>query len=67
MGRARHMRDLGIAPESRNGRDPAFDPKDDRGLTAALAGAITSEHHFARDAGGKLYIYEEGVYRPDGE
>ena len=48
-------------------QDPAFDPKDERGLTAALAGAITSEHHFARDAGGKLYIYKDGAYRPDGE
>ncbi len=51
----------------KNGHEPTFDPKDDRGLTAALAAAITSEHHFARDAGGKLYAYEAGTYHPEGE
>ncbi|MDP8952298.1 MAG: bifunctional DNA primase/polymerase, partial [Actinomycetota bacterium] len=58
------------APPSTNGHRPkevAFDPKDARGLTAALAEAITDEHHFARDAGGKLYVYEGGAYRPEGE
>ncbi len=45
----------------------AFDPKDDRGLTAALAEAVAAKYPFARDAGGKLYAYEDGAYRPDGE
>jgi putative DNA primase/helicase len=33
------------------------------GLTKALADAICTTDHFARDASGKLYRYHEGVYR----
>lgn len=32
-----------------------------------VAGLITAEHHFARDEGDALYIYEKGVYRAKGE
>jgi putative DNA primase/helicase len=32
-----------------------------------LAQAILAEHYFARDAGGKLYVYHEGVYKPHGD
>jgi P4 family phage/plasmid primase-like protien len=31
-----------------------------------LAEAITAKHRFARDRGGKLYVYRDGCYRPDG-
>jgi putative DNA primase/helicase len=31
-----------------------------------LADAILSDHTFAQDVGGKLYIYVDGVYRPNG-
>lgn len=37
------------------------------GLTKSLADEILRTDHFARDAGGQLYVYHEGVYRPQGE
>jgi putative DNA primase/helicase len=40
---------------------------EDAGLTKALATAITSTDHFARDAGGMLYAWQDGVYRPTGQ
>jgi putative DNA primase/helicase len=36
------------------------------GLVKPLADAILLSNHFAQDAGGRLYRYEGGVYRPDG-
>jgi len=38
--------------------------KDD--IIRGLADAICDKHHFAQDAGGKLYHYAEGAYRPTG-
>jgi putative DNA primase/helicase len=32
-----------------------------------LADAILKRYHFARDEGGKLYVYADGTYRPGGE
>jgi P4 family phage/plasmid primase-like protien len=32
-----------------------------------IADEITTSASFARDAGGKLFVYEEGAYRPRGE
>lgn len=32
-----------------------------------LARAIVAENYFARDAGGRLYAFRDGVYRPIGE
>ena len=32
-----------------------------------IAGVITRYHHFAQDQGGKLYNYDGGVFRPEGE
>jgi putative DNA primase/helicase len=43
------------------------DPQDRRGLTVTLAEAIRDRRRFAKDAGGKLYHYEGGVYRPGGD
>lgn len=37
------------------------------GLTKTLADAITAEAHFARDAAGRLYIFQNGVYRVGAE
>lgn len=37
------------------------------GLTKPLADLICADNHFAQDAGGKLYRYSGGVYRPRGE
>ena len=35
--------------------------------TDDIAKAITAEHHFARDPGGRLYLFRDGVYRAIGE
>lgn len=35
--------------------------------TKMLADAILEDDHFAQDAGGKLYVYGGGTYRPRGE
>jgi len=32
-----------------------------------LAVAITDKNRFAKDTGGKLYVFRDGCYRPDGE
>jgi len=37
------------------------------GTIKLLADAIGHDHHFARDAGGRLYHYVNGVFRPRGE
>jgi putative DNA primase/helicase len=38
-----------------------------RTLVRDMAGAITGKDRFARDRSNLLYIYREGVYKPDGE
>src|SRR5215469_1152075 len=38
-----------------------------RTLVRDLAGAITAKDYFARDRSGQLYVYRDGVYRPEGE
>ena len=38
----------------------------DSGLTQELAGAIKGAASFARDAGGRLYVFENGVYKATG-
>lgn len=38
-----------------------------RGLVKQLADIILATNHFARGAGGLLYRYEDGVYRPHGD
>ena len=38
-----------------------------KALTVTLADAITDDTAFAQDGGGKLYRYDGGTYRPDGE
>ncbi len=32
-----------------------------------IAQAIKADHHFARDPGGRLYVFKGGVYKPVGE
>ena len=32
-----------------------------------LARAVMADHYFARDAGGRLYVFKNGVYKPVGE
>ena len=39
----------------------------DKGLIADLADKITDNCFFAKDSGGRLFVYREGVYRPNGE
>ena len=39
----------------------------DLGLIKALADNISSDKYFARDGSGRLFVYRNGVYRPDGE
>ena len=38
-----------------------------RTLIRDLAGAIIAKERFARNGGGVLYVYRDGVYRSDGE
>ena len=35
--------------------------------TAELANEITKVAHFARDPGGRLYVFKDGVYHPSGD
>jgi len=50
------------------GRDPALSALiESQGLTKTLADAIKQGDHFARDGGGRLYRFSEGVYRPDAD
>ncbi len=46
-----------------------LDPKDPKGLVKLLSDEILEgdDGHYAQDAGGKLYHYSEGVYKPAGE
>ncbi|MBI1955061.1 MAG: bifunctional DNA primase/polymerase [Acidobacteria bacterium] len=46
--------------------EPARDG-DARIATQELATMITADSHFAVDLGGKLYVYQDGVYQPSGE
>lgn len=39
----------------------------DPGLTKRLADEILETDHFAQDAGGKLYLFAQGVYKPVGK
>ena len=39
----------------------------DHGLIKELTDEILATEHFARDAGGQLYVFEGGAYRPHGE
>jgi P4 family phage/plasmid primase-like protien len=39
----------------------------DQGLIKELTDEILATEHFARDAGGQLYVFECGAYRPHGE
>jgi putative DNA primase/helicase len=44
-----------------------FDRSPDESIsTHELAEAITARHHFAQDAGGRLYVYRAGYYQADG-
>jgi putative DNA primase/helicase len=35
--------------------------------TEEIAGIISENEHFAQDQGGRLYVFQEGVYHPRGE
>ena len=53
---------------SENGASPNLEgPRHKDITTPKLAAAIESDYRFAVDAGGKLYAYEDGVYRSGGE
>lgn len=39
----------------------------DHGPIKELADEILASEHFARDAGGQLYVFTDGAYRPHGE
>jgi len=47
--------------------DAAAGSDDDPGVVKMLADLICAGEHFAQDAGGRLYRYADGVYRPRGE
>lgn len=42
-------------------------PTADDGWVKEMADAIQGDTHFAKDSGGMLYAFENGVYRPTGE
>ncbi len=46
--------------------DFEIEESDDGISVQQIADAITARHRFARDAGGKLYVYRSGSYHPDG-
>ncbi|HVF02129.1 MAG TPA: phage/plasmid primase, P4 family [Rubrobacteraceae bacterium] len=56
---------------NRQGVGASSGPTDDDvkklGLIKLLADEITSGNYFARDAGGKLYRYSDGIYKTRGE
>lgn len=56
-------------PHADEDRPPLPDAPDEAAtnLTQKLANAITTEHYFAQDSGGKLYVFRDGVYTPEGE
>lgn len=53
---------LDMSPET-----PPVQRSTDDGLTKTLADEILQHDAFARDAGGQLYVFDRGVYRPHGE
>ncbi|HWQ56663.1 MAG TPA: phage/plasmid primase, P4 family [Bryobacteraceae bacterium] len=57
----------GAGPVSPAG--PGDPPRSGTGKThtAELADEITRQASFARDAGGRLYVFKDGVYNPSGE
>lgn len=63
--------EVDLGPEQANSKTPTRDSNAPRrrsqGLTVDVATAILSRTRFARDAGGALYHYHGGVYRPGGE
>jgi putative DNA primase/helicase len=56
--------DLTRIATSIGSKDPGAEVED--GLIQRVAGAILTTDAFARDAGGLLYHFENGVYRPTG-
>jgi putative DNA primase/helicase len=57
----RHEKGKGRRASAKGGDD------DDRLTTNQLADMITADSHFAVDSGGKLYVFQKGVYKPTGE
>ncbi len=51
----------------RKGKGSPAAAAEDSGLVKTLADAICALDYFAQDAGGRLYVYVNGVYRPHGE
>ncbi len=53
---------------SRDARKPSRMPDTSGpGIVQDIEKAIKAENHFARDAGDRLYRFEDGVYRPTGQ
>lgn len=57
----RHEKGNGRSASAKGGDD------DDRLTTNQLADMITADSYFAVDSGGKLYVFQKGVYKPTGE
>ncbi len=56
--------DLQRIAQSIGRKEPGEEPQD--GLVQKIAKTILTTDHFARDTGGRLYHFEDGVYRPTG-
>ena len=65
MGEARATLAQAFKREARKPFEAA--PAIGSGLVQEIDRAIKQEHHFARDEGGLLYVFESGCYRPTGE
>ena len=57
----------GVKRKMDNKRDSPSSDFKDLGLTKKLSDAILKDLAFARDPGGRLYVFDGGVYRPRGE
>ena len=53
--------------EKGNHRRASASADDERLTTNELADMITADSHFAVESGGRLHVYQGGVYRPTGE
>lgn len=58
---------LKLIEQSNVPNQPGKRNPDSDAIIKRLADEITSSWHFAKDVGGKLYAYNNGVYLPDGE
>ena len=65
--RGRRGQQSSQSPRSPQQQSPSRAHRPSAPSTASIAAEILKHHHFAKDAGGRLYVLQEGVYVPQGE